>query len=193
MYPSWFPSIARARKIPTLVVFTLLTVALVNACGGSSGDNGAAVSATAEPTAATTPSPAIVTTQSPSVTSEPATARVQESATVGPAERATATAAQPTPAPPSATAAATTQAKTAEVKVLDFRFDPPLLEIEAGTTVTFVNMGVDHTATAREDRSIFDTGILHTGESAAITFDTPGTFDYWCLLHPNMVATIVVR
>ena len=193
MYPSWFPTIVRARKILTLVVFTLLTVALVSACGGSSGEGGAGVTATAESTAANAPSPAIATTQSRSATSEPTTAHVPASATAGTTVRATATAAQPTPSIPSTTAAATTQSKTAEVKILDFRFDPPTLEIEAGTTVTFVNQGVDHTATAREDRSIFDTGILHSGESAAITFNTPGTIDYWCLLHPNMVATIVVR
>lgn len=186
MYPRRFPTIARARKILTLVVFTLLTVALVSACGGSSSDNRAGTSAAAEPTTANTPSPA-------SATSEPTTAHVHASATVSPAERATATAAQPSPATPSTAAAATTQPKTAEVKILDFRFDPPMLEIDAGTTVTFVNEGVDHTATAREDRSNFDTGILHTGESATITFDTPGTIEYWCLLHPNMVATIVVR
>jgi plastocyanin len=50
---------------------------------------------------------------------------------------------------------------------------------------------VPHTATAT-DRT-FDSGILDPGKSYSYTFEKAGTFDYACLVHPQMKGTIVVR
>ncbi len=193
---------ARVRKCLTVVVCTVVTAALVIACGGSTEDSAVAARATASQLVASSPT-ASTGTQPPATTAEPSTAPAHSSATVSTATRATATRATATratatratatPTAPATTATPTEASRTAHVEILDFRFDPPVLEIDAGTTVTFVNRGVDHTATAREDPGIFDTGILHTGESFTVTLDAPGTIEYWCLLHPDMVATIVVR
>ena len=38
----------------------------------------------------------------------------------------------------------------------------------------------------------FDSGIMQTGERFSFTFDNPGTFQYYCAVHPSMVAEIVV-
>jgi hypothetical protein len=77
------------------------------------------------------------------------------------------------------------------VDIVDFAFDPGTITIEAGTTVTWVNQdAAPHTATG--DGGEFDTGELANGESASVTFDTPGTFTYHCEIHPDMTATIVV-
>jgi hypothetical protein len=46
-----------------------------------------------------------------------------------------------------------------------------------------------HTATG----GAFDTGNLGTGASATVTFDTAGTFDYVCTIHPQMAGTVVVE
>lgn len=183
------PKPARIGKILTIAICTLTAMAFVVACGGSSSDSASGGPAIASPT--TTVSPATSPTVRQAAATADATAHEHSTATARSADRATSTT-EPTPTI-SPVPAATEEAKQAEVRILDFRFEPPLLEIAAGTTVTFVNMGVDHTATAKQDASIFDSGILHNGESFTVTFDTPGTIDYWCLLHPNMVATIVVR
>jgi plastocyanin len=80
---------------------------------------------------------------------------------------------------------------TADVAVIDFAFDPPSLEVTAGTTVTWTNVGAaPHTATA-EDGS-FTTKPLQPGDSESHTFSTPGRYAYLCAYHPNMTATIVV-
>jgi plastocyanin len=66
--------------------------------------------------------------------------------------------------------------------MLDFRFEAPSITIPAGTMVRFINNGqMQHSATA--DDGSFDTGLLSTGGEATITFDTPGTYPYYCLLH----------
>jgi plastocyanin len=34
--------------------------------------------------------------------------------------------------------------------------------------------------------------VLNTGESLPLTFETPGTYAYYCLLHPWMVGQVIV-
>jgi plastocyanin len=69
-------------------------------------------------------------------------------------------------------------------------FVPSPLTIDAGQTVTFVNLHDEaHTATGSD----FDTGIIQPGGTASVTFDTAGTFNYACQIHPEMTGTIVVR
>jgi plastocyanin len=102
----------------------------------------------------------------------------------------------PAPSRGASTPAASPVAESASpdnvlVSILDFSFDPVTLEIPAGTTVTWLNDGeAPHTATA-EDGS-FDTGQLDPGQQAGHTFDQPGTHNYACAFHPQMVGAIVV-
>jgi plastocyanin len=82
-------------------------------------------------------------------------------------------------------------AQDVTVEIVDFAFSPGSLEIEAGTTVTWVNNGAaNHTATG--DGGTFDTGTIAPGGSASITFSQPGTYSYICTIHPSMTAVIVV-
>jgi plastocyanin len=38
----------------------------------------------------------------------------------------------------------------------------------------------------------FDSGIIQTGQTFRYTFNNPGTFEYYCTMHPSMVGEIVV-
>jgi plastocyanin len=68
------------------------------------------------------------------------------------------------------------------INMLDFSFDPVTIEVPAGTTITWVNVGdFQHSATA--DDGSWDTGLFDSGGRASITFDTPGTYPYYCILH----------
>jgi plastocyanin len=74
--------------------------------------------------------------------------------------------------------------------ISDFKFTPASITIHVGDTITWVNNGpTDHTAT---DSGVFDTGLLHKGQSASHTFNQAGTFAYICTLHPFMHGTVVV-
>lgn len=78
------------------------------------------------------------------------------------------------------------------VKILNFKFDPPTIEVAAGDTITFTNEdAAPHTATANDDS--FDTGTLNKGESATVTIAAAGTFDYICALHPMMKGTVTAK
>jgi plastocyanin len=90
-------------------------------------------------------------------------------------------------ATPAADAAAPSEVA---VEIKDFAFTPQVLEIPVGTTVTWTNSDTtQHTATSS---GVFDSGVLAQGATFSFTFDTPGTFDYICSLHPNMTGQIVV-
>jgi plastocyanin len=82
--------------------------------------------------------------------------------------------------------------KTEAVAMRDLTFTPGNLQVPVGATVTFTNYdAVPHTATARDGS--WDTGLLNKGESKAITFDKAGDYEYYCTVHPNMVARLTVR
>ena len=77
------------------------------------------------------------------------------------------------------------------VTVADFHFSPATTTIHVGDTITWTNDGPSsHTATAHG--GAFDTGVLKKGQSASHTFSHPGTFTYFCQIHPFMHGTIVV-
>lgn len=84
-------------------------------------------------------------------------------------------------------------AGAAEVKVgIDnFTFNPKMVTVKAGDTVTWTNKDdIPHTVA---DPGAFKSKALDTGDSFSFTFTTPGSFDYFCSLHPHMTGRIVVE
>lgn len=78
------------------------------------------------------------------------------------------------------------------VEIRNFAYSPQTVEIRAGGSVRFINRDrAGHTATA--DDGYFDTGMLGQNEEAVITFDEAGEFPYYCIPHPHMRGTIVVK
>ncbi|MDE1812355.1 MAG: cupredoxin domain-containing protein [Thaumarchaeota archaeon] len=77
-------------------------------------------------------------------------------------------------------------------------FTPDVLNITAGTTVSFVNTdGNSHTVTSvksgtTEPDGNFDSGIIKAGKTFTFTFSKPGTYEYICMIHTHMRGTINV-
>ncbi len=108
-----------------------------------------------------------------------------------------------TPTPSPTATAAETAATNGQVEIVDFKFQPPTLEVAAGTTVTWTNQDIfGHTVTSGtgpDTRTDDFHGVLGEqsenmgkGLTFSHTFDTPGTYAYYCVYHPNMQAEIVV-
>ena len=82
--------------------------------------------------------------------------------------------------------------QTQIVHVKDFAFRPASLTITVGQRVTFQNDDDEaHTVTAT-DKS-FDSAGLDSGQTWTHTFERPGTYTYFCALHPYMKGKIVVK
>lgn len=73
-------------------------------------------------------------------------------------------------------------------------YEPAVVEIPKGTTVTWENDGSHkHTVTFRDDEPVDLDAELKPGGSLTYTFEEPGTFDYYCRYHqPDMVGTVIV-
>jgi plastocyanin len=70
-------------------------------------------------------------------------------------------------------------------------FQPGRIEITVGTTVAWTNDdAVQHTVTAI-DRS-FDSGNIAPGATWQYTFTKPGTYQFFCVVHPFMKGVVVV-
>jgi plastocyanin len=79
----------------------------------------------------------------------------------------------------------------ATVDIKNFRYNPDMTEISAGSQVTWTNQEVVvHTATS--DDGVFDSGDLSKGDSFSFTFDEPGEYPYFCQYHDNMHGMIIV-
>jgi plastocyanin len=82
-------------------------------------------------------------------------------------------------------------ADSATVTVSQMRFGPNRVVVKKGATVTWnFQDGMPHTVTAVDGS--FDSGRLGSGGRFSHTFDQPGTFAYYCTLHPSMRGEVVV-
>ena len=79
----------------------------------------------------------------------------------------------------------------AEVKIDNFSFGPDLT-VPVGTTVTWTNNDdVPHVVAS--DSNVFKSKPLDTDDHFSYTFTKPGTYVYYCMIHPRMTAKIVVK
>lgn len=92
----------------------------------------------------------------------------------------------------SITAANPARAADIEVGIDNFTFAPQQITVKAGTRVTWTNRDdIPHTVTSKT--MVFRSNALDTGDKFSFTFTTPGSYPYFCSLHPHMTGTIVVE
>ena len=90
------------------------------------------------------------------------------------------------------TASAQSKPETIEVKIDNFTFGPAELTIKAGTTVRWTNRDdIPHTVVSPD--KVFKSKVLDTDDQFSFTFSTPGTFPYFCSIHPKMTGKVVVK
>ena len=78
-----------------------------------------------------------------------------------------------------------------DIAVENFAFEPANLTVQTGDAVTWTNMDdVSHTVTA--DNDAFDSGAFGAGASFQLTAGPPGTYTYFCEIHPFMHGTLTV-
>jgi plastocyanin len=79
------------------------------------------------------------------------------------------------------------------VSIDNFTFNPTPLTVKAGTTVTWTNKDDIPHGIASSTNAFPKSRALDTDQSFSFTFTTPGTYQYFCYVHPHMVGTIVVE
>jgi plastocyanin len=98
-----------------------------------------------------------------------------------------------TMAPSRNASAADNSASSIAIKIDNFSFAPQTITIPAGTQVTWTNEDdIPHTVVS-EDKTTFKSHALDTDEKFSFTFTKPGTYTYFCSIHPKMTAKIIVQ
>ena len=82
-------------------------------------------------------------------------------------------------------------AKSEKVDIVEFTYQPDPVVVQVDGKVIWQNQDTaPHTATA--DDGSFDTGTIEKGKLGSETFKEPGTFTYFCEIHPTMKGTVEV-
>ena len=82
-------------------------------------------------------------------------------------------------------------AKSEKVEIVEFTYEPDPVVVQVDGKVIWQNQDTaPHTATA--DDGSFDTGTIEKGKLGSATFKEPGTFTYFCAIHPTMHGTVEV-
>ncbi|HJU14531.1 MAG TPA: plastocyanin/azurin family copper-binding protein [Candidatus Nitrosotalea sp.] len=77
-------------------------------------------------------------------------------------------------------------------------FDPNVITVAPGTTVEWKNNDkVSHTVTSgspsdNQTGTVFDSSLIASGKDFSFTFNNPGTFNYFCQVHPWMTGQVIV-
>jgi plastocyanin len=97
------------------------------------------------------------------------------------------------PAAVAASASTSKAMRTQQIEIRNFAFAPATLTVPAGTRVVWTNQDEEpHVITSAGALFASSKG-MDTSDSYAVTFSKPGTYAYYCSIHPMMVGTIIVR
>lgn len=82
----------------------------------------------------------------------------------------------------------------AAVAIDDFAFGPGTITVKRGTTVTWTNKDDEpHTVVSAGDPKLWKSPALDTDDHFSFTFNDPGTYKYFCSVHPRMQGKVVVE
>ncbi len=84
------------------------------------------------------------------------------------------------------------QNQTSAIAIDNFTFNPQTVTVKAGTTITWTNKDDIPHAIAAVGKQ-FKSKVMDTDNTYSFTFTTPGSYAYFCSLHPHMTGTIVVE
>ena len=88
--------------------------------------------------------------------------------------------------------APSTDAGTVTATIADFAFSPATITAKVGDVISWTNNdSAPHTATVKSDATC-TTENLANGASGGIVFNTAGSYDYFCKIHPTMAGKIEV-
>src|SRR5258707_4478238 len=88
--------------------------------------------------------------------------------------------------------ASTDNAKESKIEIKDFAFNPQTITVKAGEKVTWINRDEEPHTVVSVEKQFKKSTALDTDQEVTITAGAPGTYTYFCSVHPKMTGTIVV-
>ena len=84
-------------------------------------------------------------------------------------------------------------AKTNQIVIKDFHFTPQTLTVKAGEKITWINRDEEPHTIVSVEKQFKKSGPLDTDQEFTVTVGAPGTYTYFCSVHPKMTGTIIVE
>jgi plastocyanin len=84
-------------------------------------------------------------------------------------------------------------AKKNKIGMKGFHFTPETLTVKSGEKITWINRDEEPHTVVSVEKQFKKSTALDTDQEFTITVGAPGTYDYFCSVHPKMTGTIVVE
>ena len=92
--------------------------------------------------------------------------------------------------PPTSPSSGTQSPVATSVEIREFAFAPADVAIAVGESVEWTNADAVAHAVSGDG---WDSGLLSQGQTFSRVFDTAGTYEYTCSVHPAMKGTVTVK
>src|SRR5436305_15131401 len=80
-----------------------------------------------------------------------------------------------------------------KIEIKDFMFNPPILTVKSGETITWINRDDEPHTVVSVGKTFQKSSALDTDQEFTITVYAPGTYEYFCSVHHKMTGKIVVE
>ena len=80
-----------------------------------------------------------------------------------------------------------------KIEIKDFAFNPPTITVKSGEQITWINRDEEPHTVVSVEKQFKKSSALDTDQEFTITAGAPGTYTYYCSVHPKMTGTIVVE
>jgi len=89
--------------------------------------------------------------------------------------------------------ASTGNAKENKIEIKDFAFNPQNITVKSGEKITWINKDEEPHTVVSVGKQFKKSPGLDTDQTYTIMAGAPGTYSYFCSVHPKMTGTIVVK
>ena len=86
----------------------------------------------------------------------------------------------------------TTDNNQNRIEIKDFAFNPQNLTVKSGEKITGINRDEEPHTVVSVEKQFKKSTALDTDQEFTIMAGAPGTYTYFCSVHPKMTGTIVV-
>jgi len=85
-----------------------------------------------------------------------------------------------------------TSSKQNTIEIKDFAFNPQTITVKSGEKITWTNRDEEPHTIVSVEKQFKKSSALDTDQTFTITAGAPGTYTYFCSVHPKMTGTIIV-
>ena len=81
----------------------------------------------------------------------------------------------------------------AKIEIKDFAFNPQNITVKSGEKITWINRDEEPHTIVSVEKQFKKSSALDTDQEFTVVAGSPGTYSYFCSVHPKMTGTIIVK